>query len=38
MEKEEMGHMFEEFLNRCMMEAAIENISRIYEEEEKERH
>lgn len=38
MEKEELRHMFDEYIDRCMMECAIENLSRLYEEEESEIH
>ena len=37
-EKEELEHCFAEFIDRCMLESVIENISRLYEEEEKETH
>ena len=38
MEKEELGHMYEEYLDRGIAEATIENISRLYEEEEENIH
>lgn len=34
MEKDELKHIFDEFIDRCLMECAILNLSWIYEEEE----
>jgi len=34
MEKDELKHMFDEYVDRCLMECAILNIARLYEQEE----
>lgn len=38
MEKQELRHMFDEFVDRMLLESAIENLSRLYEDEEAEIH
>ena len=37
-DKEEIGYAFDEYLDRCILELMIENISKMYEEEEREVH
>jgi len=34
MEKDELKHMFDEFIDRCLMECAVLNLARLYEDEE----
>lgn len=38
MEKAELKHMFDEFIDWCLMEASIENIAWLYEDEEAHLH
>jgi len=38
MEKKELRHMFDEYIDRCLLESAVENLSRLYEDEEAEIH
>ena len=38
MESEELAHMFDEFIDRGIAEANIENLSRLYEDEEAKIH
>jgi hypothetical protein len=37
-EKAELKHMFDEFLDRCLLESGLENLARLYEEEEAQLH
>jgi hypothetical protein len=37
-DKEEIGYAFDEYINRCILEIMVENISKMYEEEEREVH
>jgi hypothetical protein len=36
MEKDELKHIFDEYIDRCLMECAVLNLAWIYEEEEQE--
>jgi hypothetical protein len=38
LEKEELRHMFDEFIDRSLMQCAVENLSRLYEDEEEQIH
>ena len=37
-DKEQYDYAFQEFIDRCLLEIAIENMAKLYEEEEREIH